>query len=88
MSATGTWSRVQQISNGGEMGEKEKGKVKWFNDSKGYGFIKRASGDEIFFHYSAIKVDGYRTVKDGQEVEFTVSTGAKGLQADDVVPLN
>lgn len=71
-----------------KMAEKEKGKVKWFNNSKGYGFIERASGDDIFLHYSSIKIDGYRTVKEGQEVEFVVTNGEKGLQADEVVPLN
>jgi len=69
------------------MAEREKGKVKWFNNSKGYGFIEREKGDDIFLHYSSIKMDGYRTVKEGQEVEFTVTNGAKGLQADEVVPL-
>ncbi len=71
-----------------KMAEKERGKVKWFNNSKGYGFIERASGGDIFLHYSSIKVDGYRTVKEGQEVEFIVTNGTKGLQADEVVPLN
>lgn len=69
------------------MAERERGKVKWFNNSKGYGFIERAQGDDIFVHYSAIQVEGYRTLKDGQEVEFTVQTGAKGLQAEEVVPV-
>ena len=68
------------------MAEKEQGKVKWFNNAKGYGFIERSSGGDIFVHYSAIKVDGYKTLKEGQDVEFTVSTGEKGLQAEDVVP--
>ena len=54
------------------MAEKERGKVKWFNNSKGYGFIERASGGDIFLHYSSIKVDGYRTVKEGQEVDVKV----------------
>ncbi|MBR4662245.1 MAG: cold shock domain-containing protein, partial [Lentisphaeria bacterium] len=53
-----------------------------------YGFIERESGGDIFLHYSSIKVDGYRTVKEGQEVEFIVTNGTKGLQADEVVPLN
>lgn len=66
---------------------REKGKVKWFNNSKGYGFIARNEGEDIFVHYSAIKVDGYKTLKEGQDVEFTVSTGAKGLQAEDVTPV-
>ena len=69
------------------MAEKEKGKVKWFNNSKGSGFIEREKGDDIFLHYSSIKMDGYRTVKEGQEVEFVVTNGAKGLQADEVVPV-
>lgn len=66
---------------------REKGKVKWFNNSKGYGFIARNEGEDIFVHYSAIKVEGYKTLKEGQDVEFTVSTGDKGLQAEDVVPV-
>ena len=69
------------------MAEKEKGKVKWFNNSKGYGFIEREKGDDIILHYSSNKMDGYRTVKEGQEVEFVVTNGAKGLQADEVVPV-
>ena len=77
-----------QKESGVKMAEKERGKVKWFNNSKGYGFIERASGGDIFLHYSSIKVDGYRTVKEGQEVEFIVTNGTKGLQADEVVPLN
>ncbi len=66
------------------MAERERGKVKWFNNSKGYGFIERTQGDDIFVHYSAIQVEGYRTLKDGQDVEFTVQNGAKGLQAEEV----
>lgn len=69
------------------MSEKEKGKVKWFNNSKGFGFIERSQGDDIFVHYSSIKVDGYRTLKEGQNVEFTVTRGEKGLQADEVTPV-
>lgn len=70
---------------GSTMAERERGKVKWFNNSKGYGFIERAQGDDIFVHYSAIQSDGYRSLKDGQAVEYTVSQGAKGLQAEEVV---
>ena len=66
---------------------REKGKVKWFNNSKGYGFIARNEGEDIFVHDSAIKVDGYKTLKEGQDVECTGSTGEKGLQAEDVVPV-
>ncbi len=69
------------------MSEKEQGAVKWFNGSKGYGFIERDSGGDIFVHFSAILSDGYRTLEEGQRVEFTVEQGAKGLQAQDVVVL-
>ncbi len=68
--------------------DKEKGKVKWFNNAKGFGFIEREAGGDIFVHYSSIKVDGYRTLKEGQLVEFIVSQGEKGLQADEVVALS
>lgn len=69
------------------MAERERGKVKWFNNSKGYGFIERAQGEDIFVHYSAIQSEGFRTLKEGQEVEFTVQNGAKGLQAEEVKPV-
>ena len=68
--------------------DKEKGKVKWFNNAKGFGFIEREEGGDIFVHYSSIKVDGYRTLKEGRQVEFIVSQGEKGLQADEVVALS
>ena len=70
------------------MAEKEKGKVKWFNNAKGFGFIEREQGGDIFVHYSSIQSDGYRTLKEGQAVEFTVSKGENGLQADEVVALD
>jgi len=66
------------------MAEREKGKVKWFNNAKGYGFIERESGDDIFVHYSAIKSEGYRSLKEGQPVEFSVTNGPKGMQAEEV----
>lgn len=66
---------------------RETGKVKWFNDSKGYGFITRASGPDVFVHHSAIEGDGFRTLAEDQEVEFEVVQGAKGLQAQNVVKL-
>jgi len=69
------------------MDEREKGKVKWFNNTKGYGFIEREGATDIFVHYSAIQSDGYRTLKEGQLVEFTVGQGKNGLQADNVVPV-
>ncbi len=60
---------------------KESGTVKWFNDAKGYGFISRPGGDDLFVHYSAIQGDGYKSLAEGQEVEFEVAEGRKGLQA-------
>jgi CspA family cold shock protein len=64
--------------------EREVGSVKWFNNTKGYGFIERDQGQDIFVHYSAIRGDGYRSLTEGQRVEFTVIQGKKGLQAHDV----
>ena len=64
---------------------KEKGTVKWFNAAKGYGFIQRASGDDVFVHFSAIQANGYRTLEEGSEVEFEVKQGPKGLQDEDVM---
>ena len=68
------------------MSDRETGTVKWFNDSKGYGFIQRESGKDVFVHFGAIKIegDGYRTLKEGQAVEFTVTESEKGLTATDV----
>lgn len=63
---------------------KEQGVVKWFNGSKGYGFIERDSGGDIFVHFSSILGDGYRNLDEGQRVEFTVAQGQKGPQAQDV----
>jgi len=63
---------------------KEIGTVKWFNSDKGFGFIARDKGEDVFVHFSAIKSDGYRTLKEGQRVEFSVTQGPKGLQAEDV----
>ncbi len=67
------------------MSERTTGTVKWFNGTKGYGFIERAEGEDVFVHYSAIQGDGYRNLEEGQQVEFTVERGPKGLQAADVV---
>ena len=67
------------------MAERETGTVKWFNASKGYGFISREQGDDVFVHYSTIGGDGYRSLEEGQKVEFTVTQGQKGAQAQDVV---
>jgi len=67
--------------------EKEQGKVKWFSDEKGYGFIQRASGDDIFVHFSAIEGEGFRSLSAGETVEFTVTKGSKGWQAENVVKI-
>jgi len=63
---------------------RENGTVKWFNNSKGYGFIQRDQGGDVFVHYRAICGDGYRTLEEGMRVEFAVTQGQKGLQAEDV----
>ncbi len=69
------------------MSDRIKGTVKWFNAAKGYGFIGREGGEDVFVHYSAIQTDGYRRLEKGQEVEFSIEEGAKGQQAALVVPL-
>jgi CspA family cold shock protein len=63
------------------------GKVKWFNDAKGYGFIAREDGPDVFVHYSAISGDGFRSLAEGQQVEFEITEGPKGLQATNVQKL-
>ena len=63
----------------------EQGTVKWFNDDKGYGFITRESGDDVFVHFSAIQGDGFKTLSEGQHVTFDVEEGERGLQAANVV---
>lgn len=68
------------------MSERITGTVKWFNSGKGYGFLAREGGADVFVHFSAIKTDGFRTLQEGQQVEFSVEQGPKGLQAKDVVP--
>ncbi|HHX17305.1 MAG TPA: cold shock domain-containing protein [Clostridium sp.] len=62
----------------------EKGKVKWFNAEKGFGFIEREEGNDVFVHFSAINMDGYKTLEEGAEVQFEVVEGAKGPQASNV----
>lgn len=69
------------------MSERIEGRVKWFNATKGFGFIEQEGGEDVFVHYSAIKSDGYATLNEGQRVELTVERGPKGLQARDVVAL-
>ncbi|MFN2297306.1 MAG: cold-shock protein [Anaerolineales bacterium] len=67
------------------MSERITGTVKWFNGGKGYGFISREGGEDVFVHYSAIQGEGYRNLEEGQKVEFSVEKGPKGLQASNVV---
>lgn len=64
-----------------------KGTVKWFNATKGYGFISSASGEDVFVHFSALQGDGYKTLEEGQQVEFEITQGDKGPQATNVVKL-
>jgi CspA family cold shock protein len=64
-----------------------KGTVKWFNNAKGYGFLGREGGPDVFVHYSSIQIDGYKSLKEGDEVEFDIIQGSKGPQADQVVRL-
>jgi len=63
------------------------GTVKWFNGTKGYGFLSREGGEDVFVHYSAIKSQGFRNLVEGQKVEFSIEKGPKGLQAVNVIPL-
>ena len=63
------------------------GKVKWFNASKGYGFIEQDNGDDVFVHFSQIQDEGFKTLDEGQSVEFEITTGEKGLQARNVIKL-
>ncbi len=69
------------------MAEKENGTVKWFNDAKGYGFISRETGDDVFVHHSDVEGEGFRSLHENQQVEFSVEQGPKGLQAVHVKPL-
>jgi len=68
------------------MSERISGTVKWFNNVKGYGFIGHEGGDDVFVHYSAIAMEGYRRLEEGQTVEFSIEEGPKGLQAINVIP--
>jgi cold shock protein len=67
-------------------GNRVTGTVKWFNATKGYGFLSQEGGEDVFVHHSAIQMEGYRTLQEGQAVEFTVERGPKGLQASNVTP--
>lgn len=72
------------ITASSEVAMPETGVVKWFNNDKGYGFIKRSSGEDVFVHHSSIQASGYRTLNEGERVEFDVKQGPKGLQAENV----
>ena len=67
------------------MADREKGTVKWFNERKGFGFIERENGSDVFVHFSSIKSDGFKTLKDGQAVEFTLVNNEKGESAEEVI---
>jgi cold shock protein len=69
------------------MSDRVLGKVKWFDAAKGFGFIQLGQGEDVFVHFRAIRGDGYRTLADGQQVEFNITHGQKGLQAEDVTVL-
>ncbi len=69
------------------MSERVEGTVKWFNASKGYGFIERQGGPDVFVHFTAIQSDGFRTLEEGQRVEFSIEKGPKGFQAAEVTVL-
>ncbi|HML40718.1 MAG TPA: cold-shock protein [Bellilinea sp.] len=70
------------------MSERFTGTVKWFNPAKGYGFIGRDNGEDVFVHFSAIDMNGYKQLKEGQKVEFSIEKGSKGLQAAQVVTVD
>jgi CspA family cold shock protein len=82
-----TCSDILRKSGVKEMSERILGTVKWFNAAKGYGFIGRDNGEDVFVHFSAIQSDGYRRLEQGQKVEFSIEEGPKGQQAADVVAL-
>lgn len=80
-----TLRRPQQVASSQDLGDRETGTVKWFNTSKGFGFISRDTGDDIFVHFRAIRGEGHRILVEGQRVEFSVMQRDKGLQAEDVI---
>lgn len=74
-------------ANDKDLPDMEQGTVKWFNDAKGFGFISRQNGEDVFVHYSAINSNGFKSLQEGQAVQFNVVKGPKGWQASDVQPL-
>ena len=83
--SVGRAGRTSVDPSGGEV--LAQGTVKWFSNEKGYGFIEREDGDDLFVHFSEIAMDGYKTLVQGQRVEFEVTQGDKGLQASHVMPI-
>ena len=79
--------RCGTVGEGQEGSTLPEGTVKWFSNEKGYGFIARQGGDDVFVHFSAIQIDGYKTLTEGQTVEFEITNGPKGPQASNVRPL-
>ena len=77
----------QKFDNETKVTTMEQGTVKWFNDAKGFGFISRQSGDDVFVHFSAIQNSGFKSLQEGQAVQFSVTKGPKGLQAENVQAL-
>jgi CspA family cold shock protein len=89
-SVAGCWAGINNLEHElgvRKMSERFQGTVKWFNAAKGYGFIGREDGDDVFVHFTAIQADGYRRLEEGQRVEFSIEEGPRGLQAANVVPL-
>ena len=78
----------RDYSQEGQMSNRETGTVKWFNDSTGYGFIQRDNGGDVFVHFSAIQMQGFKSLVEGQQVEFSVAQDLKGLHASQVMPLH
>jgi CspA family cold shock protein len=80
------WGEISEIQER-SMSDTVTGTVKWFNESKGFGFIAQEGGSDVFVHYSAITSSGFRTLTEGQQVQFTVTQGPKGPQAENVTPI-
>jgi cold shock protein len=85
--AGGGGKSTKQLKQKRDTQLKEQGTVKWFNASKGFGFIQRQNGEDVFVHFSAIQSEGYKSLNEGQAVEFEVTKGPKGLQAANVAAL-